>query len=117
MLVRVLCCCFFFLMIRRPPRSTRTDTLFPDTTLFRSFGGARTVLDGRTSDSQMYTDYIDYVGEAEALGMTGLFLVEHHFTGTGQVSRSEEHTSELQSLMRISYAVCCLKKKKQTVKN
>src|SRR3546814_21000935 len=55
---------------------------------FGLFGGARTVLDGRTSDSQMYTDYIDYVGEAEALGMTGLFLVEHHFTGTEPVSDS-----------------------------
>lgn len=55
---------------------------------FGLFGGARTVLDGRTSDSQMYTDYIDYVCEAESLGFHGLFLVEHHFTGTGQVSDS-----------------------------
>src|SRR3546814_2939309 len=79
-------------MIRRPPRSTRTDTLFPYTTLFRSFGGG---------------------GPCEAW-----------WRGTRGVScplcvtrlrpcppRSEEHTSELQSLMRISYAVFCLKKK------
>jgi alkanesulfonate monooxygenase SsuD/methylene tetrahydromethanopterin reductase-like flavin-dependent oxidoreductase (luciferase family) len=55
---------------------------------FGLFGGARTVLGGRTSDSLMYTDYVDYVCEAEALGFHGLFLVEHHFTGNGQVSDS-----------------------------
>src|SRR3546814_14040173 len=88
---RCLCVIFFFLMIRRPPRSTRTDTLFPYTTLFRSpllisgslvpsaFPGYRAVFPARAS------------------------------RGGG----SEEHTSELQSLMRISYAVFCLKKKTQ----
>lgn len=55
---------------------------------FGLFGGARTVIDGRASDSQMYTDYIDYVLEAEAMGFYGLFLVEHHFTGVGQISDS-----------------------------
>src|SRR3546814_16348765 len=75
---------FFFLMIRRPPRSTRTDTLFPYTTLFRSRRGGRAAK-GRDPPDQ---------GSADRRG-----------------PRSEEHTSELQSLMRISYAVFCLKKK------
>src|SRR3546814_5135287 len=78
---------FFFLMIRRPPRSTRTDTLFPYTTLFRSRRP------GFGKD-----------GCVAKLGQ-GLLL----FCSV----RSEEHTSELQSLMRISYAVFCLKKKKK----
>src|SRR3546814_11051251 len=80
--------CFFFLMIRRPPRSTRTDTLFPYTTLFRSqlVGGGD-------------------VQHVQALNAAG-----------APASRSEEHTSELQSLMRISYAVFCLKKKKHKKK-
>src|SRR6056297_3287749 len=77
---------FFFLTIRRPPRSTRTDTLFPYTTLFRSGPHARRVRRGRHG-----------VPRAEAAGR----------------GRSEEHTSELQSLRRISYAVFCLKKKKE----
>src|SRR3546814_4959223 len=83
----------FFLMIRRPPRSTRTDTLFPYTTLFRS---ACAVPDpGRTG-----APYRQYGPQARP----GACL----WVGPG---RSEEHTSELQSLMRISYAVFCLKKK------
>src|SRR3546814_7341591 len=83
-------------MIRRPPRSTRTDTLFPYTTLFRSalcIGAAPIVRERQ-----------DTLGGAPA----GIFLAP--------VGRSEEHTSELQSLMRISYAVFCLKKKKKKVK-
>src|SRR3546814_2366798 len=82
-------------MIRRPPRSTRTDTLFPYTTLFRSAGFASASRPGglRRLD-QPSTDG----GELRA----------------GPAIRSEEHTSELQSLMRISYAVFCLKKKKKT---
>src|SRR3546814_3326408 len=76
-------------MIRRPPRSTRTDTLFPYTTLFRSADGWQV----RPAD-------------VDASHRTSL----PRFQGCG--SRSEEHTSELQSLMRISYAVFCLKKKK-----
>src|SRR3546814_2303788 len=78
-------------MIRRPPRSTRTDTLFPYTTLFRSVH-----LDGR-----------DPVPHPPVRG---------HVPRPGAVDdRSEEHTSELQSLMRISYAVFCLKKKKKHI--
>src|SRR3546814_16908993 len=96
---------FFFLMIRRPPRSTRTDTLFPYTTLFRSgpHVGAVFLDKGlrllRRQRHQLYR------------------LPLHHATVIGVVvhvaDRSEEHTSELQSLMRISYAVFCLKKKKK----
>src|SRR3546814_5307795 len=85
---------FFFLMIRRPPRSTRTDTLFPYTTLFRShliFEEHRLVVHHGLS-ATVKGDVVD--GK------------------TNPVPRSEEHTSELQSLMRISYAVFCLKKKK-----
>src|SRR3546814_10232969 len=90
---------FFFLMIRRPPRSTRTDTLFPYTTLFRSRAGDRSDRHGRRV-------------LPELLRRRGL---DHrlHRPAAGH-GRSEEHTSELQSLMRISYAVFCLKKKKQT---
>src|SRR3546814_2604774 len=82
-------------MIRRPPRSTRTDTLFPYTTLFRSFHEVT-----RRSGS-------GYPAITKAINKweidTGLHAVK--------LKRSEEHTSELQSLMRISYAVFCLKKK------
>src|SRR3546814_1679250 len=85
-------------MIRRPPRSTRTDTLFPYTTLFRSPAGT--------------------AGGAVRAGLGGSAQQAAHrcqrrFDG-GELRRSEEHTSELQSLMRISYAVFCLKKKKHT---
>src|SRR3546814_8387647 len=89
-------------MLRRPPRSTRTDTLFPYTTLFRSL-----VL-GADEDGG--------VVEAGARAFGGLDLLADAAGLLGAVpdaSRSEEHTSELQSLMRISYAVFCLKKKKQ----
>src|SRR3546814_17461291 len=98
----------FFLMIRRPPRSTRTDTLFPYTTLFRSRlqerdGMAR----GRRVEDQE-------VGHAEPLELLDLAededVLDPGRRGGHHVQRSEEHTSELQSLMRISYAVFCLKK-------
>src|SRR3546814_14679737 len=92
------CCCdirglhrpyhFFFVMIRRPPRSTRTDTLFPYTTLFRS-------------------------PAAPAPGPRGRSPLRQGGHHCRNARRSEEHTSELQSLMRISYAVFCLKKKKK----
>src|SRR3546814_18002302 len=86
---------FFFLMIRRPPRSTRTDTLFPYTTLFRSSGHTS----GRWRQPIISIPQWQYRVNGK----------------TPQNRRSEEHTSELQSLMRISYAVFCLKKKKQSL--
>src|SRR3546814_16962201 len=97
--------CFFFLMILRPPRSTRTDTLFPHTTHFRSLRSIRPPLITHPSDTR----------ESVALPIRACCSSENtNFAGgdgRAQV-RSEEHTSELQSLMRISYAVFCLKKKK-----
>src|SRR3546814_12049031 len=87
----------FFLMIRRPPRSTRTDTLFPYTTLFRSSGA-------RHDPQHAGHAAVPVPGRAaRVLGIRGARRLDR---------RSEEHTSELQSLMRISYAVFCLKKKK-----
>src|SRR3546814_9052792 len=87
-------------MIRRPPRSTRTDTLFPYTTLFRSPSKlcAHDLAQGWTAG-------VDKVHQYPAAAQVG--QIEH----TAAPGRSEEHTSELQSLMRISYAVFCLKKK------
>src|SRR3546814_9691622 len=103
-------------MIRRPPRSTRTDTLFPYTTLFRS-GRKVLVLTQR-------------IGHLEAITATIGSLVPAPFVLHGRMSkkqrlalvanlnaRSEEHTSELQSLMRNSYAVFCLKKKNSKITN
>src|SRR3546814_10885889 len=86
-------------MIRRPPRSTRTDTLFPYTTLFRSGGDqvAEAVL----------VDGVDLLGDVGQQAVADRIGGGVHQEG----ERSEEHTSELQSLMRISYAVFCLKKK------
>src|SRR3546814_8078822 len=90
-------------MIRRPPRSTRTDTLFPYTTLFRSASGEMTF--------QRFVRYdkAEFIGalcrRGEYSNAVRYFLRQ---------SRSEEHTSELQSLMRISYAVFCLNKKNTT---
>src|SRR3546814_9825505 len=89
---------FFFLKILRPPRSTRTDALFPYTTLFRSlFPGPLPLSAGRGGAGRTPESGTD----RDASGGAG-----------GPGCRSEEHTSELQSLMRISYAVFCLKKKK-----
>src|SRR3546814_10700242 len=89
---------FFFLMIRRPPRSTRTDTLFPYTTLFRSTRPApRSRQDIR----------------AAFAGALRLWHLSRPHRPHRQENRSEEHTSELQSLMRISYTVFCLIIKKQ----
>src|SRR3546814_10041377 len=99
-------------MIRRPPRSTRTDTLFPYPTLFRSLGSrpdargsiciaiAGFCVSGRSLRRQFYRH-----GNSQSASQ---------LRGGG---RSEEHTSELQSLMRISYAVFCLKKKNHNSKN
>src|SRR3546814_1295720 len=93
---------FFFLRIRRPPRSTRTDTLFPYTTLFRSISCVS--MAQASSEGAM----------RRLSGRPGL-RSEGWLAGVVDApTRSEEHTSELQSLMRISYAVFCLKKKKNT---
>src|SRR3546814_14214503 len=102
MCVVVLCDCargfgllVFFSMIRLPPRSTRTDTLFPYTTLFRSgLGDLVTLVDGLAGRGRQLA--IDAVVENVAAGRSGDGV------------RSEEHTSELPSLMRSSYAVFCL---------
>src|SRR3546814_12485757 len=99
---------FFFLMIRRPPRSTRTDTLFPYTTLFRSPRRGR-VRRARLAATACRARH-GAAGDRELVGVDSA----HHPSKAGDV-RSEEHTSELQSLMRISYAVFCLKKKKKTI--
>src|SRR3546814_2958407 len=100
-------------MIRRPPRSTRTDTLFPYTTLFRSL----------LHDSFFYWTHrllhrprwfrLAHAVHHESRPPTAWAAMSFH--PIEAVTRSEEHTSELQSLMRISYAVFCLKKKKQRI--
>src|SRR3546814_4870391 len=91
-------------MIRRPPRSTRTDTLFPYTTLFLS-ASVRAVGRQRRRGPRSYRS-CDCLFLQFALGGGRQLLRPTH------LERSEEHTSELQSLMRISYAVFCLKKKR-----
>src|SRR3546814_1569052 len=95
-------------MIRRPPRSTRTDTLFPYTTLFRSSPlTARLDRPLRTGDNA-----VRFRPRVQSWGLTADPRVQGEGTMNRIFSgRSEEHTSELQSLMRISYAVFCLKKK------
>src|SRR3546814_4959873 len=107
-------------MIRRPPRSTRTDTLFPYTTLFRS-GVATPILKYYARKENHDPRVAEIVGllERRLIGFNWMGLFAVFFSGLimslySSQSRSEEHTSELQSLMRISYAVFCLKKKKQT---
>src|SRR3546814_10875955 len=101
-------------MIRRQPRSTRTDTLFPYTTLFRSPDSTMRLL----SEPNSATNNADSTPTAMPMRMsTGTPPTAITTPGTTAApisSRSEEHTSELQSLMRISYAVFCLKKNKQT---
>src|SRR3546814_3443703 len=103
-------------MIRRPPRSTRTDTLFPDTTLFRSCGKHVRSLREKDEGERMKDEkrpkptppwFIRAVGTTGTTGPLQLGFAGRRFFWL----RSEEHTSELQSLMRISYAVFCLKKK------
>src|SRR3546814_9558348 len=98
-------------MIRRPPRSTRTDTLFPYTTLFRSDEDwrGRHLVEGTTRRSDALRH--DLLGPLEAEARILLMKANRRPRGSGR-GRSEEHTSELQSLMRNSYAVFCLKKKK-----
>src|SRR3546814_5278504 len=121
MFARFCICIVFFLMIRRPPRSTRTDTLFPYTTLFRSPCAARPAVPAAQGDVLRRL-----AGTAQICAVAHPRLVPSRgapadHPGVRRVARrrrcgrSEEHTSELQSLMRISYAVFCLKKKnKQT---
>src|SRR3546814_6576445 len=94
----------FFLMIRRPPRSTRTDTLLPYTTLFRSHLG------NHENNEPEHDPVKDRWTIIRASSIT-CGKRKSNEQRAGQHQRSEEHTSELQSLMRISYAVFCLKKK------
>src|SRR3546814_987169 len=111
---------FFFLMIRRPPRSTRTDTLFPYTT------PADLVDDG--SGPGVLEQVAELLGDVAVVDVErrdpSLVGAEHcldvlvavvEIAGEVILARSEEHTSELQSLMRISYAVFCLQKKHTTI--
>src|SRR3546814_5950613 len=98
-------------MIRRPPRSTRTDTLFPYTTLFRSAAGDGNAGGGPVGNHRGAGPGLCQRERVHCLVPTHL----RHDPGAVR-ARSEEHTSELQSLMRISYAVFCLKKKKKTIK-
>src|SRR3546814_12544817 len=93
---------FIFLMIRLPPRSTRTDTLFPYTTLFRSLSQPWVDLDEARA-TPAPNEFADDMDTHPVLLIVCVALEA--------LARSEEHTSELQSLMRISYAVFCLKKK------
>src|SRR3546814_1337210 len=139
----LLTCCllfyFFFLMIRRPPRSTRTDTLFPYTTLFRSIGRQAFVSfpnfahwrvrlsllwEGKMPVTRLLpvkwyeTPNIHHltIHDFRELVRDKGYKIEGEWFLSGDRQRSEEHTSELQSLMRISYAVFCLKKKKNQSK-
>src|SRR3546814_8078022 len=105
-------------MIRRPPRSTRTDTRFPYTTLFRSAKANSTAKVDDTGDTYVNaaiagSDLILTGGGNDVVSGGALATGDGASAeATNQATRSEEHTSELQSLMRISYAVFCLKKKK-----
>src|SRR3546814_10466676 len=108
-------------MIRRPPRSTRTDTLFPYTTLFRSvrcigldhIHAVATMAGTAAARDQFANDIGFTIGllAAERQRQQHASRIGGHLVGQRLFERSEEHTSELQSLMRTSYAVFCLKKK------
>src|SRR3546814_8203247 len=102
-------------MLRRPPRSTRTDTFFPYTTLFRSAIFLLSVMDAVIK--WLAPDYptMQIVFFRSLFGLLPLAVLVTRAGGVAalRTGRSEEHTSELQSLMRISYAVFCLKKKKK----
>src|SRR3546814_1790204 len=103
---------FFFLMIRRPPRSTRTDTLIPYTTLFRSRRGQAEQQDATAFGIALAHRRLDMAPR----GGIALGLELPPIGPYADCVRSEEHTSELQSLMRISYAVFCLTKNNNTIK-
>src|SRR3546814_6623052 len=118
-------CVFFFLMIRRPPRSTRTDTLFPYTTLFRSWAHSRLLARPEERKILMVISDGAPVDDSTLSVNSGSYLERHLRQVIGwietrspveltAIGRSEEHTSELQSLMRISNAVFCLKQKTKT---
>src|SRR3546814_2851703 len=108
-------------MIRRPPRSTRTDTLFPYTTLFRSLilrecrccNGERKQARANKAQRHSVLPHLETVEGNRRMDR----CIRPRRWKTGAGLRSEEHTSELQSLMRISYAVFCLKKKRTIKKN
>src|SRR3546814_4654317 len=104
-------CTLLFLMCRRPPRSTLTDTLFPYTTLFRSLHFPEDLVAVAQATREALALAVRRLGAVRALAAP---TVTADFLDSLEVveQRSEEHTSELQSLMRISYAVFCLKKKK-----
>src|SRR3546814_3626087 len=124
--------CFFVLMIRQPPRSTRTDTLFPYTTLFRSLasllaigltGLAVALIVPRVVPERSSSGPVDpevnpeEIVHLHAVGVNPGDGLPYLATHTGVLTyRSEEHTSELQSLMRISYAVFCLQKKNKNTR-
>src|SRR3546814_2205994 len=116
-------------MLRRPPRSTRTDTLFPYTTLFRALAqladleqlvreatGVTARGLHRGKDSQPLESVGEVSTDCPTLGDRGGHQRHHGVDSLVAEDRSEEHTSELQSLMRISYAVFCLKNKKTNYK-
>src|SRR3546814_2585334 len=108
-------------MIRRPPRSTRTDTLFPYTTLFRSLVSVLTFTAVESALSPMPSSFGAKIAAADPAASSAAPHGPEKKPANRPAmpavpSRSEEHTSELQSLMRISYAVFCLKKKKKTRK-
>src|SRR3546814_5112526 len=110
----------FFLMIRRPPRSTRTDTLFPYTTLFRSQCDIVRIADSVWQDcfgiNFVLFDRPIRVHSSRSADRRAFFY-GCQLPRACRNARSEEHTSELQSLMRISYDVFCLKKKKKRAKH
>src|SRR3546814_2702900 len=102
-------------MIRRPPRSTRSDTLFPYTTLFRSLPLPACAICPRDRLVGLHSSYIVSDVRCKDLASTTKptqSIVGSRLASLPKISRSEEHTYELQSLMRISYAVFCLKKKR-----
>src|SRR3546814_9425220 len=100
----------FFLILRRPPRSTRTDTLLPYTTLFRSLTTVTSRAARSAASCRAKRHAIAEALRAPTIATHG----RRSIAASPRTTRSEEHTSELQSLMRISYAVFCLKKQKRT---
>src|SRR3546814_7080087 len=104
-------------MIRRPPRSTRTDTLFPYTTLFRSTVSVGTLASAVCVALHECREWKTiYPRRSEFEGFGAQRYSTRRICNSPNLVRSEEHTSELQSLMRISYAVFCLKKKKKSTR-